>query len=94
MILLNTLTVSKAVSFTKAELDRENTKTLIHLRKWCTEQMTKITTVVEQNEPSPTTEKLINQRKQLNQIRITIDQINGVSSEKIACRNTGFIKSG
>jgi hypothetical protein len=88
MILFNTLTVKKAVLFTKTELNRENTKTLRTLREWCGKQMTRITVVVEQSEPSETTEKLLKQRNQLNGIRIIIDELNGVSPEKIASRNS------
>lgn len=91
MILFNTLTVPKAVSFTKADFDRENTKTLRTLREWCGKQMTSITVIVEQNEPSATTEKLLNQRNQLNGIRIIIDEINGVDPEKIKARNSRVI---
>jgi hypothetical protein len=88
MILFNTLTVPKAVSFTKADLYRENTKTLRNLREWCGKQMTKITVIVDQSEPSETTENLLKQRNQLNGIRIIIDELNGVSPEKIASRNS------
>ena len=91
MILFNTLTVKKAVSFTEAELDKENTKTLRSLREWCGKQMDKMSKVIEHCDLPETKQKLIEQRKQLNDVRIKIDRVNGVSSEKIESRNTRVV---
>lgn len=92
MILFNDLTIRKVLAFTEADLNKENTKTLQRLRKWCGEQMDKMNKVIDVSDESETKDKLIEQRKELNNVRIRIDKINGVSTTKIASRNTSFTK--
>ena len=76
MIVFRNLSVKQVLALSESELKRENTKTLMQLRKWIGEQMLKISTVVDALQDDYEGVKILKlQKSKLATKRALIDRI-------------------
>lgn len=76
MIIFRNLTIKQVLAIPECDLRRENTKTLTQLRKWIGEQMTKMSTVIDNLQDDYDAIRILKEQKyKLATKRALIDKI-------------------